>query len=115
MWSKKEEEFLKENYDKMSAAKIGRILGKNENTIRAKASRLKISKEGPRNNMRNCKGCIFLGKFGSCYCCDYILIKGERRGCDVSDCDKKLTKREAPKKIKDKIKKSKSTCDNLIK
>lgn len=107
-WSEIEIDFLKNNYGILSATEIGRRINKRESTVRAMASRLKISKQNEENLLKGCSGCIFLGRFGngSNYC-NYLCIMGKRRGCDIKDCKKKLTKKEVDKAFFEKSKRSK--------
>ena len=36
-----------------------------------------------------------------------MVLMGERRGCDVEECDRRMTRKEAPKEVLKKINKRK--------
>ena len=112
-WSKSELDYLRRNYGRMTASQIGKILNKSEYAIRNAASKYKIARQVETNLLRNCSGCIFLGKLGSGEnFCNYLCIMGERRDCEVLNCNKKLTKKEVDKAFLKKVKEAKEKVNN---
>lgn len=112
-WSEIEIDFLKNNYGILSATEIGRRINKRESTVRAMASRLKISKQNEENLLKGCSGCIFLGRFGNgTNYCNYLCIMGKRRGCNIEDCTKKLTKKEVDEVFLKKVKEAKERVED---
>ena len=106
-WTEAEEKYLKERWGKDIASKIGEKLNKSTDTVRMKALRMGLIKS-EKDKKRNCRVCVFLGRLGSGEkYCDYMVLTGERRGCDVEECDKKMTRKEAPKELLKKINKRK--------
>lgn len=112
-WSKSEIDFIRRNYGKMTATEIGKILNRSEHLIRNVASKYKITKQVKTNLLKDCSGCIFLGRLGSGEnFCNYLCIMGERRDCEIANCNKKLTKKEVDKAFLKKVKEAKEKANN---
>ena len=47
-----------------------------------------ISKDEPEVGNTCPRDCKYRGRMSRTPCCDYILIKKEPRGCDITECDK---------------------------
>ncbi|WP_302826779.1 hypothetical protein [Anaerofustis stercorihominis] len=109
-WSEYEIKYLKENWGKMPTAKIAARLGRNDQQIRAKAYSMKLKRDTKKKNkyllQPSCRGCIFLSPISGGRFCNYIAIMGKPRGCSVLECDKRVTKSNAPKNILKKLKRS---------
>ncbi len=45
-----------------------------------------------------CKSCVYSIKMGQETTCNYILVKGRMRGCEVTVCDKYERKKRGRKK-----------------
>lgn len=42
-----------------------------------------------------CKNCVFYTKYDKA--CNYLYITGNRRNCDIKECDKRMTKMQYKK------------------
>ena len=44
----------------------------------------------------SCKGCQFYFNTSYLQCCDYYIITGQRRGCSVENCTRKVIGKKIP-------------------
>lgn len=114
VWTKKDIEYLRNNYGIIETKQIADVLHRSRRNIESAVRKYKIVKKREDNILKDCEGCLFLGVFSnSTQYCNYLTIMKELRGCDISNCRRKMTKENVDPEILKHINKRKRSLEDL--